>query len=278
MTASRDPGPAFPPVYAQPAWLGAPPRPRSAHAPARESWRYAMRGTGRFSIVFQNAVVVAPPADPGRSNRSRDVCQGASRTSRAAKRGGGRWRCSTPIGIPDAREPCPESSPSVQRRDRPARRHCHRPRSANRQFLIADEPTTGLDATIQVQVLATIDRSTSVRSRKLAAAADLPRSRRHLRDVRHRRRGVRRRAARAGLHARGAQVLLNPYTRGLVRCLAPERGEVEFIPGRVPEPGSIHDECSFMDRCELASERCSRQRAVLRELRPNHWVACHNVS
>ncbi len=143
-------------------------------------------------------------------------------------------------------------------------------------LLIADEPSTGLDATIQAQVLEVIDES--VRSREAAlllishdlgvisAMCDIVAvvyagellELGYTRDV--------------------LESPLNPYTRGLVRCLAPAPGEVEFIPGRVPEPGSIHDECSFAGRCELVTEHCGRARAVLRELRPDHWVACHNVS
>jgi peptide/nickel transport system ATP-binding protein len=70
---------------------------------------------------------------------------------------------------------------------------------------------------------------------------------------------------------------LSPYTQGLVRCLAPPPGEIAFIPGRIPEPGTIGEQCPFADRCALVSERCRAERPRLRELAPNHFVACHNA-
>ena len=54
-------------------------------------------------------------------------------------------------------------------------------------------------------------------------------------------------------------------------------GEIAFIPGRIPEPGTIGEQCPFADRCGLVSERCRSERPRLRELAPNHLVACHNA-
>jgi oligopeptide/dipeptide ABC transporter ATP-binding protein len=226
-----------------------------------------------ISMVFQNAVSSLHPLIPVGEQIAR-VCRAHLDVSRSEARERTVAMLDS-LGIPDA--------------ENRARDHPHQFSGGMAQrvaiamalicdpsLLIADEPTTGLDATIQAQVLEVIEES--VRSREAAlllishdlgvisAMCDIVAvvyagellELGYTRDV--------------------LESPLNPYTRGLVRCLAPERGEVEFIPGRVPEPGSIHDECSFTDRCELASERCSRQRAVLRELRPDHWVACHNVS
>jgi oligopeptide/dipeptide ABC transporter ATP-binding protein len=71
---------------------------------------------------------------------------------------------------------------------------------------------------------------------------------------------------------------LNPYTQGLVRSLSPkEDGTIQFIPGRVPEPQTIAEQCPFASRCPLVTERCRMEKPLLREPRPGQWVACHNV-
>ena len=226
-----------------------------------------------ISMVFQNAVSSLHPLLPVGEQIAR-VCRAHLDVSRhEAKERAVKMLDS--LGIPDAGSrardyPHQFSGGMAQRVAIAMALICHP------SLLIADEPTTGLDATIQAQVLEVVDES--VRSREAAlllishdlavvsAMCDIVAvvyagellELGYTRDV--------------------LETPLNPYTRGLVRCLAPARGEVEFIPGRVPEPGAIHDECSFTERCELASELCSRRRAVLRELRPDHWVACHNVS
>jgi oligopeptide/dipeptide ABC transporter ATP-binding protein len=144
------------------------------------------------------------------------------------------------------------------------------------KLLIADEPTTGLDATIQVQVLDVITESV----RRTGAALLLISH-----DL-----GVIQATTDsvvvlyAGLVmeiGRTQDVIsspLNPYTQGLVRSLTPkDDGTIEYIPGRVPEPHTIGEQCPFASRCPLASERCRVEKPLLRELRPGQWVACHNV-
>jgi oligopeptide/dipeptide ABC transporter ATP-binding protein len=69
----------------------------------------------------------------------------------------------------------------------------------------------------------------------------------------------------------------SPYTIGLIQCADSAPGEISFIPGKIPEPGSIGHQCPFAARCQLVSERCLNEPPVLREIRPRHWVACHNV-
>lgn len=142
-------------------------------------------------------------------------------------------------------------------------------------LFIADEPTTGLDATIQAQVLEVIDASV----RKSGAALLL---------ISHDLSVIRAMCDIVAV-AYAGEILefgatedvlstpLSPYTAGLVRCLDPPKGEIAFIPGRIPEPGSFGNQCPFADRCPLVSDRCTQERPLLRELRPNHWVACHNV-
>lgn len=144
------------------------------------------------------------------------------------------------------------------------------------KLLIADEPTTGLDATIQVQVLDVITESV----RRTGAALLLISH-----DL-----GVIQATTDsvvvlyAGLVmeiGRTRDVIsspLNPYTQGLVRSLTPnEDGTIDFIPGRVPEPQTIGEQCPFASRCALVSDRCRAERPLLRERHTGQWVACHNV-
>jgi oligopeptide/dipeptide ABC transporter ATP-binding protein len=145
----------------------------------------------------------------------------------------------------------------------------------NPKLLIADEPTTGLDATIQAQVLEVIDASVKERRAALllishdlaviGAMCDIV-------TVLY-----------AGLVlevGRAEDVLAtprSPYTQGLVRSLGGS-GEISYIPGRIPEPGSVGDhQCPFTGRCPLVSERCHVERPLLRPVALDQWVACHNI-
>lgn len=143
-------------------------------------------------------------------------------------------------------------------------------------LLIADEPTTGLDATIQAQVLEVIEESTRSREAALLLIShDLSVIQAMCDIVAVFYAGE---LMEFGFARDVLGTPLSPYTDGLVRCLAPEDGEPVFIPGRIPEPGTVGAQCPFVSRCALASDACRQQRAPLRELRPNHWVACHNAS
>jgi peptide/nickel transport system ATP-binding protein len=142
-------------------------------------------------------------------------------------------------------------------------------------LLIADEPTTGLDATIQAHVLEVIDRSVRERESALLLISHDLAVVEAMCDVV------------AVVYAghllefgRARDVLgasLSPYTKALVACLSSTGEEIAFIPGRIPEPGSFGDQCPFADRCSLVSDRCRRERPLPRQLRPDQWVACHNV-
>jgi oligopeptide/dipeptide ABC transporter ATP-binding protein len=74
---------------------------------------------------------------------------------------------------------------------------------------------------------------------------------------------------------------LHPYTRALLSA-APEPDptiplEPLPLPGDVPSPINPPPGCRFAPRCTLATDRCSREEPVWREVRPDHWVACHEA-
>jgi oligopeptide/dipeptide ABC transporter ATP-binding protein len=230
-----------------------------------------VRGS-EISIVFQNAVASLNPLITVGEQIAR-VCRAHMPVSRREA-----WTRTVAmldsLGIPDAENRAlnypHQFSGGMAQRVAIAMALICRP-----ALLIADEPTTGLDATIQAQVLDVIDASVRESGAALLLISHDLSVITAMCDIVA--------VAYAGeiLEFGYAQDVLqqplSPYTRGLVRCLAPPPGEIAFIPGQIPEPGTIGQQCPFADRCELVSERCREERPLLRELAPNHWVACHNV-
>ncbi len=73
----------------------------------------------------------------------------------------------------------------------------------------------------------------------------------------------------------------HPYTKALLSAV-PTMGRVTErsstpIRGDVPSPMNPPSGCHFHTRCRFAEKRCSVEKPVLREVVPNHWVACHLV-
>ncbi len=136
------------------------------------------------------------------------------------------------------------------------------------RLLIADEPTTALDVTVQAQILALLRRlradhgmgmlyithDTSV----VAEIAD---------------RVVVMYAGQVveeGIVGEVFQAPLHPYTRGLMEC-APRlnsrrRTRLASIPGTVPPPQRFPSHCRFADRCPLVSDECRASPILLREV------------
>jgi peptide/nickel transport system ATP-binding protein/oligopeptide transport system ATP-binding protein len=149
--------------------------------------------------------------------------------------------------------------------------------SCNPRLLIADEPTTALDVTIQAQILDLLNEiqaeaglSIMLITHDLAVVAETA-------DVV----GVMyasRMAELAGVDELFADPL-HPYTRGLFRSL-PRLGErkhrLDTIPGSVPDPLGFPPGCKFHPRCPVGRDRprCRAEEPPLREVRPAHWVAC----
>ena len=145
--------------------------------------------------------------------------------------------------------------------------------ACNPRVLIADEPTTALDVTIQAQILELIDELKA----KLGAAVIL---------ITHDLGVVAETAQRVVVLYAGRKVEeaaveelfdapLHPYTRGLMAAIPQladtARHRLAEIPGLVQQ--ALRG-CSFAPRCARASERCRAEAPALTEPRPGHYVAC----
>ncbi len=151
--------------------------------------------------------------------------------------------------------------------------------SCNPKLLIADEPTTALDVTIQAQILELLNELKS----KLRMAVMLI-----THDM-----GVIAETAQRVVVMYAAKVAeeapvgdlfkepLHPYTQGLLRSIpridlaATERRRLETIPGTVPTlRGDIAPGCRFAPRCPFVKSVCTEKDPVLKEVKPGHKVAC----
>ena len=151
--------------------------------------------------------------------------------------------------------------------------------ACNPKLLIADEPTTALDVTIQAQILDLLrelqsDYGMSI----LMITHDLGVIAEIADDV------VVMYASKVVEHANVRELFaspIHPYTNGLFRSL-PTLGqdksvELNVIPGTVPNPLQFPSGCKFHPRCPQAVDQCRETEPALRELRKEHPVACDVV-
>jgi peptide/nickel transport system ATP-binding protein len=143
-------------------------------------------------------------------------------------------------------------------------------------LLIADEPVTALDVTIQAQIL---DLLRDMRDRRGAAVLLITHDMGVVAEtcdrvlVMYLGRIVEE-AAVADLFDRP----LHPYTRGLLGSiprLDVRRDELSAIPGTIPNPLDLPPGCRFSNRCLHAIDRCRVEEPELRSVGAGHRVACH---
>lgn len=75
---------------------------------------------------------------------------------------------------------------------------------------------------------------------------------------------------------------LHPYTKALLSAIpipvvGKEKPERTLIRGEITSPVNLPDECRFGKRCDECREDCKHGNPGLKEVRPNHFVACHHV-
>lgn len=147
--------------------------------------------------------------------------------------------------------------------------------ACNPDILIADEPTTALDVTIQAEIMALLrDMKRKMNMSMLLITHDL---------------GIVAENADRVLVMYCGKVMeeaevkdlfrnpMHPYTVGLMACIPRMDESVErllAIPGYVPHPTQYPEGCRFSNRCSKASERCKVEMPELKEIENGHKVRC----
>jgi peptide/nickel transport system ATP-binding protein len=73
----------------------------------------------------------------------------------------------------------------------------------------------------------------------------------------------------------------HPYTNALLASIPEPDPEIRLsangagLAGELPSPVSPPSGCRFRTRCPRAQERCAEEEPVMRQMRPDHFVACH---
>jgi peptide/nickel transport system ATP-binding protein len=144
------------------------------------------------------------------------------------------------------------------------------------KILIADEPTTALDVTIQAGIL---DLLRELRERLGTAIILITHNLGVVADLADR--VVVMYAGRKAEEAPVGELFAHPqhpYTMGLLgavpRAGAARNGRLQEIPGRVPSLAELPGHCAFADRCPRADEQSWSEVPALRRVRPDHAVAC----
>lgn len=146
----------------------------------------------------------------------------------------------------------------------------------NPQLLIADEPTTALDVTIQAQILKLFLRlrdSTNMSiiliTHDLGIVAEV---------------ADRVAVMYAGEIVESADVYkifnnpLHPYSQGLLGAIPGKaKGRLLSIPGDVPDPARKPPGCPFHPRCSRSEDICKEKKPLLQEVEEGHWVKCYKI-
>jgi oligopeptide transport system ATP-binding protein len=148
--------------------------------------------------------------------------------------------------------------------------------SCEPELLIADEPTTALDVTIQAQILELIKKlkdetgtSVILITHDLGVVAGMTD---HVIVMYAGK--IFEQAKTSELFARTG----NPYTKGLLRSVpdpTAEQGQLYQIPGSPPDVAHLQPGCPFAPRCERAEEICRREFPPFVELTADHHSLCH---
>lgn len=151
----------------------------------------------------------------------------------------------------------------------------------NPKFIVCDEPISALDVSIQAQVVNLLKKlQEDFGLTYLFIAHDLSMVR-YISD-------------RVGVMYLGHMMELatseelynepiHPYTQALLSAIPIPDPEIQrnrhriMLEGDVPSPIDPKDNCRFVDRCRYANERCRREIPEFREIKENHFVACHRA-
>jgi len=144
------------------------------------------------------------------------------------------------------------------------------------RLILADEPTTALDVTIQAQILELLKDT----CRRLHVAIII---------ITHNLGVVARYADRVNVMYAGKIIETgssldiylsprHPYTLGLLRSVPrldqPRKAKLDPIEGQPPDLADLPPGCSFRARCKFAREKCAQEAPFLFEVGENHWSSC----
>jgi oligopeptide/dipeptide ABC transporter ATP-binding protein len=152
--------------------------------------------------------------------------------------------------------------------------------SCQPKLLIADEPTTALDVTIQAQILELLRKLQEARGMAVMLITH------DLGVVAENADAVAVMYASKVVECAPVQELfdspMHPYTEGLFRAM-PRLGRadqrLETIAGTVPSPRRFPSGCKFHPRCPRMNgdPLCANQEPALREIQKEHWASCHHI-
>ena len=144
------------------------------------------------------------------------------------------------------------------------------------RLIIADEPTTALDVTIQAQILDLlrdlkdrIDGSIMLITHDLGIIADMA----DYVVVMYAGRVIEQGTVQEIFHNP-----MHPYTIGLQKSKPTMRSDSDTlfnIPGNVPNPVNMPKHCFFKERCSMCKEKCAGDYPCMVQVSPTHYVACH---
>lgn len=147
--------------------------------------------------------------------------------------------------------------------------------ACNPQLLIADEPTTALDVTIQAEILDLIkdlkhknDMSVLLITHDLGVVAEMADRVCVMYCGKIMEQTTKRNLFKNPLH---------PYTNGLIRCIPrtdDDRDILYTIEGQVPHPSDFPKGCRFSTRCDRVMDKCKEQLPELKEIEDGHLVRC----
>lgn len=143
------------------------------------------------------------------------------------------------------------------------------------KLIIADEPTTALDVTVQAQILALLNR---LRDNKGASLMFITHDFGVVRQVCHR---VAVMYAGEIVEIGPVEEILaqpaHPYTRRLISCVPDverKTGKLEEIPGLPPQVNNLPEGCKFADRCDMVADQCRQAPIELKTMNERHQARC----
>jgi len=147
--------------------------------------------------------------------------------------------------------------------------------SCEPKLLLADEPTTALDVTIQAQILELLGKVTREhRASMILVTHDLGVAAEFCLKIAVMYAGQ---IVEMGPTGKVLHDPKHPYTRGLLRSIpriTKEKVKIKSIPGSVPDLIDLPHGCAFRPRCDEGSPRCEQREIGLKEVGTDHWIRC----